>query len=107
MQPGEPLTGIINMQQRQFLIIVALAAVIATPVLGQAAGAPGTSPTQSAASLPDFSGIWGHPTLPGFEPPLSGPGPGRNRSRMPKGVGNFNQLVGHYTNPTLKPASAQ
>jgi hypothetical protein len=58
------------------------------------------------APIPDFAGIWVHPTLPGFEPPLSGPGPVRNRSRSPNGVGNFNQLVGDYTNPILKPEAA-
>src|SRR5260221_10804363 len=73
------------------------AAIVAAP----------TSGTQNTASFPDFSGIWVHPTLPGFEPPLSGPGPVRNRSRMSSGVGNFNQLVGEYTNPILKPEAAQ
>lgn len=59
------------------------------------------------APIPDFSGIWAHPTLPGFETPLSGPGPVRNRSRLMNGVGNFNQLVGDYTNPILTPQAAQ
>src|SRR5215469_3819143 len=57
--------------------------------------------------IPDFSGIWVHPTLPGFEAPLSGPGPVRNLSRTRNGVGNFNQLVGDYTNPILKPQAAE
>ena len=64
-------------------------------------------PASQAANAPDFSGIWAHPTLPGFEQPESGPGPVRNRSRMPNGVGNFNQLVGDYTNPILKPEAAE
>jgi hypothetical protein len=55
---------------------------------------------------PDFSGIWVHPTLPGFETPLSGAGPVRNLSRTRTGVGNFNQLVGDYNNPILKPGAA-
>jgi hypothetical protein len=59
------------------------------------------------APIPDFSGIWAHPTLPGFETPLSGPGPVRNRSRLMNGVGNFNQLVGDYTNPILTPQAPQ
>src|SRR5262249_34271536 len=79
------------------LLWFALAAV-ALPTAAQAASPP---------AAPAFAGIWVHPPLPGFEPPLSGPGPVRNRSRMPNGVGNFNQLVGDYTNPILKPEAAQ
>jgi hypothetical protein len=72
------------------------AAIFAWPAMGAE-----TTP------VPDFSGIWAHPTLPGFEQPLSGPGPVKNRSRTPNGVGNFNQLVGDYTNPILKPQAAE
>jgi hypothetical protein len=66
-------------------------------------------PAESAdtrAAIPDFSGIWSHPFLTGFEPPASGPGPVLNRSRRPDGVANFQRLVGDYTNPVLKPAAA-
>jgi hypothetical protein len=80
---------------------IALATIIASLVAGAPACAADT------ASTPDFSGIWAHPTLPGFEPPLSGPGPVRNLSRTPNGVGNFNQLVGDYKNPILKPNAAE
>ncbi|HXH86240.1 MAG TPA: hypothetical protein VNI35_05400 [Nitrospira sp.] len=68
-----------------------------------------TSPALGAesATIPDFSGIWVHPSIPGFEPPLSGPGPVRNRSRTANGAGNFNQLVGDYTNPILQPEAAE
>ena len=72
--------------QRDFLLLVTLAAA-ATPALGQTvapAVGPATSGTQGAASIPDFSGIWRHPSLPGFEPPVSGPGPVTNRSRRTK-----------------------
>jgi hypothetical protein len=62
---------------------------------------------QSTASIPDFSGIRAHVSLPAFEPPLSGPGPVLNRSRLPNGVGNLSQLVGDYTNPILKPWAAE
>jgi len=31
----------------------------------------------------------------------------RNLSRTPNGVGNFNQLVGDYTNPVLRPQAAE
>ena len=59
------------------------------------------------ASAPDFSGLWIHPTLPGFEPPLSGPGPVRNLTRSATtGASNFNRLVGDYNNPILKPDAA-
>src|ERR1700730_15211519 len=63
---------------------------------------------RSAESVPDFSGIWAHPYLTGFEPPASGPGPVTNRSRR-KGVGtsDFQELGGDYTNPILQPAAAE
>src|SRR5258706_4237060 len=84
------------MQRWRVFLLVALAAV-ATPALGQG--------TQGAASIPDFTGLWWHPSLPGFEPPASGPGPVTNRSRR-NGVSNYDQLVGDYTNPILKPEAA-
>lgn len=37
------------------------------------------------ASIPDFAGAWAHPYVPGFELPVSGPGPVTNRSRIPGG----------------------
>jgi hypothetical protein len=83
----------------KFLLAMALAGAIATPALGQTA-------SQSAASIPDFSGIWLHPGL-GFGPPLSGPGPVRNKTRLPSGASNFMLLVGDYSNPILKPEAAE
>ena len=62
---------------------------------------------QNAASIPDYSGVWVHPSWPGFEPPVSGPGPVANRSRLPNGAGNSNRLVGDDANPILKPAAAE
>ena len=53
-----------------------------------------------------FPAYGGHPSLPGFEPPASGPGPVTNRSRR-NGVSNYDQLVGDYTNPILKPGAAE
>ena len=88
-----------NTRRRNFALLAALAAAAVTPGSGQSAPA--------VTAIPDFSGIWAHPSLPGFEPPLSGPGPVRNRSRLMNGVGNFNQLVGDYTNPILKPQAAE
>src|SRR5262245_12238163 len=62
---------------------------------------------QSAVPIPDFSGVWAHPFLTGFEPPASSPGPVLNTSRRPDGVANFQQLVGDYKNPILKPHAAE
>ena len=41
--------------------------------------------SQGTGSIPDFSGIWAHPSVPGFEPPASGPGPVVNKSRVRTG----------------------
>ena len=86
-----------NARLRALFLGLAIAAIVAPPSGG----------TQSATPIPDFSGIWSHPYLTGFEPPQSGPGPVKNRSRRADGVGNFQQLVGDYTNPILKPEAAQ
>src|ERR1700704_4112853 len=82
-----------------FIALSLCAAALASPA------APAATP--SAASIPDFSGVWSHPYLTGFEPPASGPGPVKNKSRRPDGVANFQQLVGDYTNPILKPEAAE
>jgi hypothetical protein len=94
--------------QRHFLLLVTLAVAAAAPALGQEPPATGSAggAAQSHA-IPDFSGIWAHPYLTGFEPPRSGPGPVLNRSRLPNGVSNFGRLVGDYTNPILKPQAAE
>ena len=79
------------------------------------------TPAQAATATPDFSGIWGHLTLPPFEPPLAGPGPVKNTARVNAAVAPSNQtvlrttrsvsdiskLVGDYTNPILKPEAAE
>ena len=112
--------------QRDFLSFAILAMAAATPALGQiatTAGGPADSATNGAASVPDFSRVWAHPSLPWFEPPASGPGPITNRSRgeqrpsgasgsaasVPRkdGVSNYDQLVGDYTNPILQPWAAE
>src|SRR5271169_5169731 len=95
-----------NRQRLEFLLLVTLAAAV-VPALGQTvAPAAGAASTQGVAGIPDFSGIWWHPSLPGFEPPASGPRPVTNRSRS-NGVSNYDQLVGDYTNPILKPETAE
>jgi hypothetical protein len=99
-----------NMRLRSFLLLVITASAISTPARAQivapAAGSP-QGVAQGAASIPDFSGTWAHPYLTGFEPPASGPGPVRNRSRRRDGIANFQQLVGDYTNPILQPWAAE
>jgi hypothetical protein len=94
--------------QRNFLLLMTLAAAAATSSWGQ--------------TVPDFSGIWAHLSIPGFEPPLSGPGPVVNKSRIRQRFGidgrplqaanaplvsRFSQLVGDYSNPILKPQAAE
>jgi hypothetical protein len=98
-----------NLQRRDFLLIVTLAAAAATPAFGQTA--PPTvglanSANESAESIPDFSGIWVH-SLPGFEPLASGPTALVNRSRRANGTGDILKLTGDYTNPILKPEAIE
>jgi hypothetical protein len=101
-------------RQRDCFVLVILATAAAEPALGQAVTpppGPASSAAQNTVSIPDFSGIWAHPSLAGFEPPASGPGPVLNKSRMragpQKGRGANNQFVGDYTNPILKPQAAE
>ena len=116
--------------QRDLLLVATLAMAAATPdghaPLAQtatSAPAPASGATHGAASIPDFSRVWRHPSFPWFEPPASGPGPVTNRSRGPQrpagltgsqaspptkeGVSNYDQLVGDYTNPILQPWAAE
>jgi hypothetical protein len=60
---------------------------------------------QSPGPIPDLSGLWARQYI-GFEPPISGPGPVTNRSRV-NGKSNLSQFVGDYTNPILKPKAAE
>src|SRR4029077_8829204 len=69
--------------------LVAAACVLLLPVSGK-----------SAASLPDFSGIWGRNSVD-YEPPPSGPGPVMNKTRT------FYMRIGDDANPILKPEAAQ
>jgi hypothetical protein len=82
-------------QWRNFPLVFAVAAAVATPAFGQAA-----APKESAAPIPNFSGIWLHSN--GYEPLPSGPTSLVNRSRRRDGVGNGLQLVGDYTKGTSK-----
>src|SRR2546430_5051898 len=118
------MVGMTNMRGN-LLLCVALATVAAMPAIGQTSSQAGPvdSETHGAASIPDFSRVWNHPAFPWFEPPASGPGPVKNRSRWPQmpqtlggsvalpptkeGVSNYDQLVGDYTNPILQPWAAE
>src|SRR5579871_6064839 len=93
------------MNARSDLLLVVLLTA-AAPALGQAPSGPALKEAGGAAAIPDLSGVWAHPGV-GFGPPLSGPGPVRNKSRLPSGQSNSDELVGDYSNPILKPAAAE
>jgi hypothetical protein len=100
--------------QRKLLLLVTLLVTLAAaagPAAGQQAppaASQADTVKQSAAAIPDFSGIWRHGSLPWFVPPASGPGPVTNRSRrQDTGVSDYGQLVGDYTNPILQPWAAE
>jgi hypothetical protein len=83
------------------LLAAFAAAMAAVPGFGQ------TVTPQVSQSVPDFSGNWRHPSLPGYEPPMSGPGPVTNRSRRKSdGASNYDRLEGDYSNPILQPWAA-
>jgi hypothetical protein len=81
---------------RNFLLTMVLAGATATPVFGQSTAPSASGSVGSPATIPALSGLWAHPGL-GFGPPLAGPGPVTNRSRLPSGQSNFNKLAGDYT----------
>jgi hypothetical protein len=100
---------------QKFIVTTATATLFSSVVFAQ-------QPSQSTASIPDFSGIWAHPYIPGFEPPASGAGPVLNKSRTRQVFGddgrplpattnvlvsNGSRLVGDYANPILKPEAAE
>jgi len=87
-----------NLKRRGYLSLLVLTAAAAMPAWGETGG--------TATSIPDFSGIWWHPSLPGIEPLASGPTTVANRSRR-NGVSNYDQLVGDFTNPILRPHTAE
>src|SRR5215468_10844198 len=116
--------------RRNALFLAAMATVAAMPAMAQTlaqtpstAGAAGND-KHNAASTPNISGVWTHPAFPWFEPPASGPGPITNLSRwagqgpagpggslqLPPskvGISNYDQLVGDYNSPILKPWAAE
>src|SRR6202451_2261436 len=75
--------------RRGLLLMVTLAMTAVVPAVGQEvapAPTPAAGGTQGSKGIPDFSGIWSHPSFPGFEPPASAPGPVVNTSRRPQGA---------------------
>ena len=58
-----------------------------------------------AQTIPDLSGPWGRNVLY-LEAPPSGAGPVMNRMKRPNGSQDGSALFGDYTNPILKPATA-
>jgi hypothetical protein len=92
--------------QRHLLLLVTLAAAVSAPAAGQQqapTARPANVGTPTAASIPDFSGIWRHGNLPWFIPPAAGPGPVTNLARNEQGTSNYNALVGDHNNPILQP----
>ena len=51
--------------------------------------------------------MWAHQSIPGVEPLASGPTSLRNRARREHDVSDNRRLVGDYTNPILKPETAE
>src|SRR5262245_40655983 len=105
--------------QRNALLCVAVMAITAVPALAQTSDSS-EGGTDETASLPDFTGVWQHPSSPWSDPPVSGPGPITNLSRWPEsaqipngeagsaglpatttGISNYDQLVGDWKNPIL------
>jgi len=81
--------------------------VLASVILGVCALAVPATSAPSPAPIPDFSGIWWHPSLPGPEPLASGPTSLKNLTRRTSdGASDYNELVGDYNNPILKPEAA-
>jgi len=72
-----------DMRRGNFLLLASLAAMAATPALGQdAAPAVGAASTATQSAVPDFSRLWANSLGPGFSPPASGPGPVLNKARQ-------------------------
>src|SRR3984885_8504377 len=87
--------------------LLALAIIaVASPAVAQQA-APAVTPAAAQSSVPDFSGVWRHGSLPWFVPPASGPGPVTNKARRKdNGQSDYGMLVGDYNNPILQPWAA-
>src|SRR5579862_301590 len=80
--------------------------LLAWVILAAAAAGPAFGQNAAPATLPDLSGIWRHPTGPGFEPLDLGPSALINLAGN-KGRSGLISLVGDYNNPILKPQAAE
>ncbi len=94
---------------RRSLLVLATFAATVTASLAQER-TPASQPAIAAvaaprAAAPDLSGIWRHPSFPGFEPPLSGAGPVLNKARR-NGHNDLYLSVGDDANPILQPWAA-
>lgn len=98
----EPVNPPFTTLAAKMAALLTAAAVPAQPV-----GPGRPADATNAALIPDFSGIWARISFPGFEPPLSGPGPVTNRLRGPNSAGSVYGAVGYYNNPILKPQAAE
>jgi hypothetical protein len=114
-----------NIRRGNFLLLVLLAAVAATPAFGRdaaPAAAAASTTAQSAASVPDLSRLWANTLGPGFPLPASGPGPVLNKARQKAAVDIYGRdidpakapivsapgrRVGDDTAPILQPWAAQ
>src|SRR5258706_2291575 len=79
-------------------------ALVCAPALSLLAAM--TAPPAGAATIPDFSGLWGRNAF-NFEPLPAGPKPLTNLERLPDGTANRTLMVGDYLNPILKPGAAK
>jgi hypothetical protein len=95
-----------NRRQRDFFLVLTIAAAAATPVLGQTPVVELAKSGKVTGTIPDFAGLWVH-ALPGFEPMPSGPTALVNKARRANGTGDILRLAGDYTNPILKPEAAE
>jgi hypothetical protein len=92
--------------RRGLLLWMTMAAAAATPAFGHSVASAGASSKERAASIPDFSGMWGRNAF-GLEPLASGPSPVMNLNRLANGASDRSALVGDYNNPILKPQAAE
>jgi hypothetical protein len=65
-----------------------------------------TIPPAGAATIPDFSGLWGRHAF-NFEALPTGPKPVTNFERLPDGTASRTVQVGDYTNPILRPGASK
>src|SRR4051794_11475239 len=99
-----------NMRRDCLLRALAFTSAVSAAASWAAAQTPDIAPakgvTPAVSVIPDMSGEWRHPSLPGLEPLASGPTSLTNLVRR-RGVSNYDRLVGDYKNPILQPWAAE